>query len=47
MCASWFLPYKYVHVYFCRVFYAYVSFSFYVTFLSIHHNCLCILSGAN
>jgi hypothetical protein len=31
--ASWFLPHKYVHVYFCRVFYVYVSFSFYETFL--------------
>jgi hypothetical protein len=32
-CASWFLPYNNTHLYFDKVFYVYVSFSFYVTFL--------------
>jgi hypothetical protein len=31
--ASWFLPYNNAHLYFDKVSYAYVSFSFYVTFL--------------
>jgi len=30
--ASWFLSYNKAHLYFDKVFYVYVSFSFYVTF---------------
>jgi hypothetical protein len=48
-CASWFLtflPYNIGHVYFCRIFYVYVSFSFYVAFLAFPRRA-CVLLCAN